>query len=72
MAVFIKGMAMPKSCLDCDINVEDAYGNNCCAIIQECTSSNITTRLDDCPLCEVIIGIDLIKELYFEKKRGED
>lgn len=64
MAVFIKGMEMPESCSGCDINVDEPSGSYCSKTYQ-CTTHNYTTRRDDCPLSEVHIDKDLLKELLF-------
>lgn len=49
--VGIKGLEIPKSCIDCDLNYD------CCACIVTGTKFDFEDcdkrRLDDCPLVEI-------------------
>lgn len=51
MSILIKGMTMPKNCLECPL--EDSYGGYACHIIGKKANWGIDGRLSDCPLVEV-------------------
>lgn len=61
MAVIVKGMDMPESCEDCRFCVPFSAGTNiCCASNQEMDVTHLfLVRHDECPLEEIVIGIDL-------------
>lgn len=53
MAVAIKGMSMPKSCHECDLEWRREDGVLFCPLIEKYTGSYNTERLFDCPLYEI-------------------
>ena len=61
MSVVVSGMTMPKSCEDCRFlcNFGPHY-KICGAVDRELIVTDIfMIRHDECPLCEVILGVDL-------------
>lgn len=55
MAIYIKGMEMPKVCYECKM-LDDHYDYPCCIITGEQRGYNFRTRerrMDNCPLTEI-------------------
>lgn len=61
MPVFIKGMTMPESCEDCRFLCDfGPHYKICGAASRELIVTDLfLDRHDECPLCEVFLGVDL-------------
>lgn len=61
MSVVVSGMTMPKSCEDCRFLCDfGPHYKICGAVDRELVVTDIfMIRHDECPLCEVILGVDL-------------
>lgn len=74
MGVYIKGMEMPKNCMECDIKAEDDDGYHC--PFTKVTALNIGIQ-NNCPLVEVpephgrLADIEDVKKAIFDY-HGED
>lgn len=51
MDVLIKGMKMPKACINCDVHIAHDY---CDHFAQFGTGARTDGRYDDCPLVEIV------------------
>lgn len=61
MPVTIKGMTIPDSCDDCRFLCDfGPHYKTCGAVDRELIVTDLFfVRHDECPLCEVVIGMDL-------------
>lgn len=61
MSVIVKGMTMPESCEDCRFLCDfGPHYKTCGAVDRELIVTDLfLVRHDKCPLCEIVIGVDL-------------
>ena len=62
MPVFIKGMTMPESCEDCRFLCDFGHHYKICGAVDRelIVTDLILVRHDECPLCEVDMGNDMV------------
>lgn len=61
MPVMIKGMTMPESCEDCRFLRSFGPCYKTCGVADRelIVTDLFLVRHDECPLCEVVLGVDL-------------
>ena len=70
MSVLIKGMKMPKACINCDVHIAHDY---CDHFAQFGTGPRKDGRYDDCPLIEIptphgrLIDADVLQREAYQK-----
>ena len=72
MGVYIKGMEMPKTCIDCSFEVFASCIINARDIEEFCSCQSTVFKCPDCPLVEIpphgrLIDADAVKNVFAER-----